>query len=105
LVNFKHIVVVNDLDENVIANIIGSFGIKYVYVNVKKNTHHIISAATQCGAKIYGFDRNDAILYDRNDEVKSVGFIAKSFLICFIYSFYLSYKATIFTSNVISSCS
>ena len=69
LVNFKHIVVVDDLNKNVVANVIGSFGIKYVYVDVEKNTNHIISAVTQCGAKIYGFDRNDAILYDRNDEV------------------------------------
>ena len=69
LANFKHIVVVNNLDENVIANIICSFGIKYVYVNVKKNTHHIISAIYQCDAKIYGLDIDDAIFYDNNNEV------------------------------------
>ena len=68
LVKFKHIIVVNNIDKNTIADIINNFCIKHIYSNIKQSNSYIVSVADELGVEIYGFDKRDVIFYNKNDE-------------------------------------
>ena len=69
LINFEHIIVVNDINEDVVGRVIDAFAVKYVYTNVKKSTKNIVSAVNKCDAEIYGFDASDNVFYDDSDDI------------------------------------
>ena len=68
LVKFKHIIVVNNIDKNTIADIINNFCIKHIYSNIKQSNSYIVSVADELGVEMYGFDKRDVIFYNKNDE-------------------------------------
>ena len=68
LINFKHIVISDGMNKNIIAGVINAFCIKHIYSNIKQSNHCIVSIADEFGVEIYGFDKNDVIFYNKNDE-------------------------------------
>ena len=69
LIHFKHIVAIDSIEENIIVNIVKAFFIKHIYLNIKPYNNCIISVANQFDIEIYGFDKNDVIFYNKNDNV------------------------------------